>query len=145
MVHCLNHAFEHRVDELLSLLWIAVGNQLRRTRDISEQNGDLLSLALEGCLGSENPVGEMPRCVILGGGKAGFTRNKFQGMSAFGAELGCGRDLAPTDSLVSDMPRTPHRTWLWRGFRAGTSDTSSPASAGHRLDAKGKKRSYQCC
>ena len=94
VVHCLNHAFEHRVDELLCLLWIAVGNQLRRTLDISEQNGDLLPLALEGCLGSENPVGEVLRCVILGRGKARFAR--LQGMGAFGAELGCGRDRAPT-------------------------------------------------
>ena len=50
-VNGLNHAFEHRVEELLCVLWIAVGKQLHRTLDISEQNGDLLPLTLEGCLG----------------------------------------------------------------------------------------------
>jgi len=46
VMNCLNHAFEHRVDEFLRVLRIAVGNQLHRILDISEENGDLLPLAI---------------------------------------------------------------------------------------------------
>src|SRR5438105_13728432 len=44
-VHCLDHAFEHRVEkELLRGLRVAVDKQLHRTLDIGEQHGDLFAL-----------------------------------------------------------------------------------------------------
>ena len=46
----LNHAFEHGVEELLRVLRVAISKQLHRTLDVGEQHGDLLPLALEGCL-----------------------------------------------------------------------------------------------
>ena len=46
----LDHAFEHRVEELLRVLGIAVGKQLHRPLDVGEQHGDLLPLTLEGLL-----------------------------------------------------------------------------------------------
>jgi hypothetical protein len=72
---CLNHAFEHRVEELLRVLRVAVSKQLHRALDIREQHGDLLPLTLEGCPGGENLIGKMLGCVILGRGKAGIVRN----------------------------------------------------------------------
>ena len=45
----LDHAFEHRVEELLRILGVAVSKQLHRTLDVGEQHGDLLALTLEGC------------------------------------------------------------------------------------------------
>ena len=48
-VDCLNHAFEHRIEELLCSLGVAVRKHLHRTLDIGEQNGDLFALALEPC------------------------------------------------------------------------------------------------
>ena len=45
-VDCLDHAFEHRVEDLLRGLGVAVSKELHRTLDIGEQNGDLFALAL---------------------------------------------------------------------------------------------------
>ena len=92
----LNHAFEHRVEELLRVLGVAVSKQLHRTLDVGEQHGDLLALALEGCPGGQDLVGKVLRRVTLGRGKAGIVRNRLQGMATLGAELGCGRHLAST-------------------------------------------------
>jgi len=48
-VNCLDHAFEHRVEEeRLCGLGIAIDEQLHRTLDIGEQHGDLLPLTLGG-------------------------------------------------------------------------------------------------
>src|ERR1700756_2572618 len=140
VVHCCNHALKHRVDELLCLLWIAVGNLLRRILDVSEQNGNPLSFALEACLGSENPVGEMLWRVILGRGKARFARNKLQRMAAFGTELGYGRDLAPT---VGTAWCQTCRTLLTElgcggGFVLALETLHHRPSAGHGLEAEGK-------
>ena len=47
----LDHAFEHRVEELLRVLRVAVSKQLHRALNIREQHGDLLPLTLKGCPG----------------------------------------------------------------------------------------------
>src|SRR5260370_38946845 len=80
-VHCLYHAFEHRIEEeLLRGLRVAVGKQLHRTLDIGKQYGDLLSLALEGCPRSANLIGKVLRGVTLVRGNAGIVRNRMQRM-----------------------------------------------------------------
>src|SRR5262249_20355874 len=89
-------AFEHRVEELLRVLGVAVSQQLHRTLDIGEQHGDLLALTFKGCPGGENLIGKVLGRVTLGRGKAGIARNTLQGMATLGAELGCGQNLAST-------------------------------------------------
>ena len=93
-VDCLDHAFEHRVEELLRILRVAVSKQLHRALDIGEQHGDLLPLTLEGRLGGEDLIGKMLRRIILGRGKAGIVPN---------GGLGDGR--------------IGGRTWLWTTLR----------------------------
>ena len=92
----LNHALEHRVEELLRVLGVAVSKQLHRALDVGEQHGDLLPLTLEGCPRGEDLIGEVLGRVTRGRGKAGIARNRLQGMAALGAELGCGRHSAST-------------------------------------------------
>jgi hypothetical protein len=62
----LHHAFE--VEELPGLLGVAVGEQLHRTLEVGEEDGDLLALALEGGLRGEDLLGEVLGGVGLGGG-----------------------------------------------------------------------------
>ena len=45
----LDHAFEHRIEELLRILGVAVSDQIHRALDIGEQHGDQLALTLDGC------------------------------------------------------------------------------------------------
>ncbi len=71
----LDHAFEHRVEELLRVLRVAVSKQLHRALNIREQHGDLLPLALEGCPRGEDLIGKVLGRVILRRGKAGIVPN----------------------------------------------------------------------
>ena len=87
----LNHALEHRVEELLRVLRVAVSKQLHRALNIREQHGDLLPLTLEGCPGGEDLIGKMLRRVILRRGKARIVPNGTQGKATLGAVLGCER------------------------------------------------------
>ena len=90
VVDRLDHAFEHRVEDLLRGLGVAISKQLHRTLDIGEQDGDLLALTLEGCPCGEDLIGKVLRGVTRRRGKAGIVRNRLQGMAALGAELGRG-------------------------------------------------------
>src|SRR6516225_11595371 len=47
----LDHPFEHRIEDLLRSLGVAVGEYLHRTLNICEQHSDLLALAFESLLG----------------------------------------------------------------------------------------------
>jgi hypothetical protein len=58
----LNHAFEHRVEELPGLFGVAVGEQLHRALQVCEEHRHLLALAFEGGLRGEDLLGE-----VLGG------------------------------------------------------------------------------
>jgi hypothetical protein len=49
-VNCLDHEFEHRIEDPLRGFWVPVSKELHGTRDIGEQNGDLFALALRGYL-----------------------------------------------------------------------------------------------
>jgi hypothetical protein len=64
-VHGLHHPLEHGVEELSRVLWITVGEQLHRALEVGEEDGDLLTLALERALRGQNLLGEMPRRVGL--------------------------------------------------------------------------------
>jgi hypothetical protein len=61
-VHRLHHPLDHRVEDLSSLLGVAVGEQLHRALEVSEEDRDLLALPLEGGLGGQDLRGE-----VLGG------------------------------------------------------------------------------
>src|SRR5262245_16134898 len=66
----LHHLLEHGVEELPCLLGIAVGEQLHRTLQVGEEDGDLLALAFEGGLRGEDPLGEVPGSVRVRGSEA---------------------------------------------------------------------------
>ena len=68
-MHSFHHVFEHWIKQFARFFRIAVGEQLHRSFHVSEQYRDLLTLAFESALGSENLFGEMFRGVSLGGSK----------------------------------------------------------------------------
>jgi len=87
-VHGLNHPFEHRVEKLARFLGIAVGEQLHRTLQVSEEDRDLLALAFEGRLRGQDLLGEALRGVGFGRRVARLAaRSSADGMGAFQAEL----------------------------------------------------------
>ena len=55
----LHHQLEDRVENRARLLGIAVGEQLHGALEVSEEDGDLLALALEGCPRREDSLGQM--------------------------------------------------------------------------------------
>ena len=85
----LHHPLEHGIENLTRLLWVAVGEQLHRALEVSEENRYLLALALERGLGREDFLGE-----VLGGIAVRRPRRRARsasdGMSAGVAELGRG-------------------------------------------------------
>jgi hypothetical protein len=58
-VHRGHHALQHRVEELAGLLGVAVGEQLHRALEVSEQHRDLLAFSFEGAFGGEDFLGEI--------------------------------------------------------------------------------------
>jgi hypothetical protein len=66
VVNCLDHPFEHRLEEILRSLGVAVGKDLHRTLDIREQHGDLLAFTLEAYPCGEDLIGKVQRRVSLG-------------------------------------------------------------------------------
>src|SRR5262249_54016078 len=81
--------------EFACFLGISVGEQLHRPLEVGEENGDLLALAFESRLGSEDLLGEVLGGVALGGAEPGSGREAFWGecsrMSAPRTELCCRR------------------------------------------------------
>jgi hypothetical protein len=59
----LHHSLEDGVEELPRLLWVAVGEELHRTFEVCEEDGDLLALALQRRLRGEDFLGEVFRRV----------------------------------------------------------------------------------
>jgi hypothetical protein len=55
----LHHVFEHGVEELARLFGVPIGQQLHRALQVSEEHGDLLTLAFDGRFGGEDLLGEM--------------------------------------------------------------------------------------
>ncbi len=69
-VNGLHHVLQHRVEQLARLLGVTVGQQLHRALEIGKQHGDLLPLALQGGLGGQDLLGEVPGRIELGRGEA---------------------------------------------------------------------------
>jgi hypothetical protein len=102
----LHHPLEHRVQELGGLLGVPVGQQLHRPLEVGEEEGDLLALAFEGALGSEDLLGEMFRGVgvrrgeatsVLSGNRAPTGAAELLPRRDFGPTLGTGhRQASPT-------------------------------------------------
>jgi hypothetical protein len=74
---CLHHTFDYGVEELAGLLGISVGEQLHRALEVGEENRDLLALAFESRLGSEDLLGEVLGGIALGGAEPGNGRGAF--------------------------------------------------------------------
>ncbi len=58
---------EEAVQDPVPLLGIELLGQLHRALHVGEEHGHLLALALEGGLGLEDLVGQVPRRVVAGG------------------------------------------------------------------------------
>ena len=106
----LHHALQHRVEELPRFLGVAVGEQLHRALEVGEQNGDLLALALQGGLGGEDLLGEVPGRVGVRG----------------------WRDVRPVALPARRAPHSPQNFWLvdWarcRRAHGGESGATVPA------------------
>jgi hypothetical protein len=63
----LHHMLEHRIEDHPSLFRIAIGEQLHRSFEIREQDGDQLALALERYRGRHDALDEVLRRVQLWG------------------------------------------------------------------------------
>jgi hypothetical protein len=91
----LHHAFEDRIEELARFFGVTVGEQLHRPFEVGEQDGDLLALTFEGCLGGEDPLGEVLGRVRLRRVEARLNDWPSEGTGALRAELRGGGDLHP--------------------------------------------------
>src|SRR5262249_19549659 len=115
-VHRLDHAFQHRIQELARLLGIPVGEQLHRALEVSEEHGHLLAFALKSRFRGEDLLGEVLGSVGLRGIKSLTWRwcGRYVGwVRAFGAELRDRRECtsAPTagsgegrGALLTELP-----------------------------------------
>ena len=65
-VHGLHHPLQHGIEQLAGVFGVAVSQQLHGGLQVSEEDGDLLSLALEDGLGREDPLGEVLGDIRLG-------------------------------------------------------------------------------
>ena len=127
----LHHPLEHGIEDLARLLGIAVGEQLHRSLEVSEEDRDLLALALKRRLGRQDLLGQ-----VLGGvglretdrAAADQRPRRSERLAALLAEL-CGRRHSPchrpAQSDREAWPRTPGRNQRLTGSPAGTGGTSS--------------------
>jgi hypothetical protein len=65
-VDSFHRVFEDRIKKLARLLGIPVGEQLHRTFQVGEEDGDLLAFALQSALGSQDSFGQVLRRVAVG-------------------------------------------------------------------------------
>jgi hypothetical protein len=72
----LHNPLQDGVEELPSLLGVAVGEQLHRALQIGEEDRDLLPLAFQGGLGGEDLLGEVLGSVALRARRAPGSRKK---------------------------------------------------------------------
>jgi len=86
----VHHQCEHGIEELARLLGVAVGEELHGALEVGEEDGDLLALAFEGGLGSEDLLGEMLRGVGLCCSEAGLRGPGGYRVCALGTELSGG-------------------------------------------------------
>ena len=69
-MHRVHHVREDGIENLARFLGIAVGEQLHRSLQVGEEDGDQLALALQRRFGREDAIREMLRRVGVGRGKA---------------------------------------------------------------------------
>jgi hypothetical protein len=100
----LHHAFEDGIEELPSLLGVAVGEQLHRAFEVCEEHGHLFALAFEGSLRGEDLLGE-----VLGGVGLRRREPRFGGTARGGQRCG-----APTAEVLARLVREP-AGWTSRG------------------------------
>src|SRR5438105_15229241 len=67
-VNRFHHKFEDRIEDLSRLFWISLSEKFHGPLEISEQDRNLLALALKGGLGGEDLLSE-----VLGGVGGGFS------------------------------------------------------------------------
>jgi len=125
-VHGFHHPLENRVEELARFLGVPVGEQLHRSLEVGEEDGDLLALALEGGARGQDLVGEMLGRVAVGGGVtlgglAGHGGPARAAEPLVGEHLGAAvgaHQHEPAPALLAEpdpltvlglTPRTPHR------------------------------------
>jgi len=89
----VHHVLEKRIEQLLRLLGIPVGEQLHRALEIGEENGDVLALAVASSASGPEDVGEVGRREpVWNGGAAslrpGVTRGARELRAASRAEAG---------------------------------------------------------
>src|SRR5262249_57701400 len=65
-MHTRGEDGEEAIDDVVPLLGIELLGKLHRALHISEEHGDLLSLALQGGTGAENLLGEVRRGIRFG-------------------------------------------------------------------------------
>jgi len=88
----VHHPLEHGVENLARLLGITVGEQLHGALEVGEEDGDLLALALEGGLRSQDLLGEVPGGIALRNAEVRRGR------------LGCGTTLGqPVTALLAEL------------------------------------------
>ena len=122
-VDSFHHPLEDRIEQLPRLLGIAVGEQLHRALEISEEHGHLLPFAFERALGGQDSLGE-----VLGGigpGRGERIRRCAERSGALAAELvlggiGCATGGADRHESTAHSPQNfmPGGLSCWhRGHR----------------------------
>ncbi len=87
-----HHPLEHGIEQLARFLGVAISEQLHRALQVGEEHGDLLALALEGGLGGEDLLGEVPGGIALRNAESGRGR------------LGCRTTLGqPVAALLAEL------------------------------------------
>src|SRR5438128_3804841 len=133
----LHHAFEDRVKDPARLFGIAVGKQLHRTLQVSEEHRHVLPFAFHGALRRENLLGEMLWDVGFRGSETGGPwtgrGRSVNGRSAAIAELTSSLDLRPTarpDATTECRPALPAESCPFTVLRlaAGTLHAEPPRS-----------------
>jgi hypothetical protein len=96
-----HHVLDDRIKEFACLLGIAISHQLHRAFEISEKNRNLLPLTLQGELGGQDLLGQMPGDLGLGSPESRGPVSLAEPNPAFATEL-----LA--DGILVLAPGTTH-------------------------------------
>ena len=126
-VHRFHHVLDHRIKQLARLLRIAVSEQLHRAFHVGEQHRDLLALAFERALGSENLFGEMLGSVSFGRSKLARQRSLELATLRTRRRIYFLEDsqLRKKGTTTPAARRTRRRTLHRQDCHAGSADSSS--------------------
>ena len=96
-VYGFHHQLEHRIEQRARLFRVAVGQQLHRALHIGEEDGYLLTLALEGALRRQDPVDEvLGRVAVRRGEPKRRRRHVAGGLTTLVAEFDADGKLGAT-------------------------------------------------